>query len=591
VRNGTSEDSGLVRRKTDDTVGTGDVWKKGFWERFPWLGVTCLLFVLLCLIFNIIILCVSDGMDVDNWGVQPQVLIAVSAAISHGCLRVAVMQGGMITWWRTAMSGSTIKNLAILWDLYNENPFICFRKFHVLALAAIAVMVVPVDSPLYQRSQTVETRDNSVAETLPVKIAQQIPSGYTGYMMPVQDTVASIKSSFRDAYEGYANKSPMLIDVPGHKNANFTANVRAAGLKVKCSQTSVDTAFGDVYKYGNASYTMDNQTEYKGSSVNAPKIIHPNVDAFKTEFNFTNSWPSFINLTSKWKNGGDCYGPLQVRTCSFQLATVIYPIEVKNGEASFSQSLSNIGLDSDTVVRTYLIRSHASAGTPIYYETDDSTLGGLYLMAKELFTSTAHITKGGDFGTGYDVAVNGTLAQDSSDNIGNVTSSYADSNNGCNVTFTDPTSEIINGMQELMFRTSLRAANETSTQKFNGKNVSMKQKAKAQVEKDVAIFKLHPGFLGAAAAVSFVCLLPVAACFWGFWQLGQRPTMNPIALSHAFGSPIVVNVPGSPDPRMVKVRYGPNAADDFSEGKSDEESEGNMLRQRSIKPRFTHIEQ
>ncbi|KAI5301573.1 hypothetical protein KEM56_001586 [Ascosphaera pollenicola] len=565
-----------------EAVGYSEAWSPGFWKRFPWTGMVSLLFVFLCLVFNIIILVVSNGMRVDKWGVQPAVLIAISTAISNGLLRIAFVQGGMITWWRNAMSGCSVTHLSSLWTMYNENPFLLFKKFHVVGLAMIAVVVAPIDSPLYQRAQTVETRIDTSHENLQVKIAQQLPLGYTGNLQarPIP-TLTSITDKFRTAYLAYSNREPMYLETPGHDNANFSATVNAAGFKVQCKQHAVQTNFGWTYSLGNGNYaTMDNVSHSKTVGVHGP-----DVDVFQTELAWSASKPAMLNLTASWKPNGPCVGQLQVKECTFETATLKYGIEVQGGQVTFRDSLDTLGMDDDTIVDTYN-----------YTRTEldtNSTLGGFYMVGKDLFTSVGKISQGGSV-RALVINTNGTLVQQTAINLANVTTQVGGTE-ACNVTFQDPTYLIVSGFQELMFRTSLTAANDSSTTLYKDEKstpVDLRQTPRATLQESQAIFRLHPGFLGGAAAVSFVCAVLVLSTLYGWWTLGQKVTMNPIAVSRAFGSPLLEGEGINEATEKAKVKYGPDVVATGSDqsGQSGEEA-GPLMRSQSIRPRFTFCEE
>ncbi|KAI5295581.1 hypothetical protein KEM52_000938 [Ascosphaera acerosa] len=580
------EKKGIKRSKTiahHEAVGFSTTWKQGFWKRFPWLGMSCLLFVILCLVFNIVILVVSDGMVVNKWGIQPAVLIAISTALSNGILRIALMQGGMITWWRHAMNGCSIDRLSALWVMYNENPFKFFKSFHILGLAMVAVVVAPVDSPLFQRAQTVETRTAPTVQPLQVSIAEQMPLGYTGNMrFQMIPTLESMTDQFRQVYLGYESRQPMYIETPGHPHANFSADIDAAGFRISCTQRSEVKNFGWTYLIGrNGSANMDNVTAHGYSGIHGPLET-----LFDTKLAWSLQQPSQIKLTAMWKQDSDCVAPLQVKECTYSLATLRYPVDVQQGRVSLdSASLDSIGVDNKSVADYY------SYDKPEL--SSNSTLGGIYLVGTELFSSHAKIYQAGNLRS-LTIDTNGTLVQQAANNLANVTSTDM-GYNACNVTFQDPTHLITSALQELMFRTALAASNDTRPL-WRGDNrapVSTRQTAQANLRETQAIFKLHPNFLGGAAAVAFVCMVPVAMTLWGFWELGQKPTMNPIALSRAFGSPLLEDTDEGVINADGKVKYGlervPSPALSSASSAAGDDAEGNLTRAATLRPRFTFV--
>ncbi|KZZ96387.1 hypothetical protein AAP_01160 [Ascosphaera apis ARSEF 7405] len=563
-----------------EAVGYSDEWRQGFWRRFPWTGMISLLVVILCLIFNIIILVVSNGMLVNKWGIQPSVLIAISTAIGNGLLRVAFVQGGMITWWRNAMSGCSITRLSQLWTMYNENPLLLFKKFHPVALATIAVLLAPTESPLFQRAQTVETKVHTSWKDLPVSIAQQIPQGYTGNIQARPNpTLTSMTDTFRSVYLAYANREPMYLETPGYDNANYTASVRAAGFKVKCKQHAVPRNFGWIYTLGHGvTATMDNVSDHITTGVHGPYT-----SVFKTELSWKPGQPSLINLTAMWKEDGGCVSQIQVKECTFETATLNYSVQVERGQVMLRDDLNALGMNDSSIVDTYDYK--------MVEMNDGSTLGGFYMVGKDLFTSVGMILQQGSSRV-LSIDTNGTLVQQTAVNLANATTSVYNLE-ACNVTFRDPTYLIVSGFQEMMFRTSLAAANDTSRRLFKNDNqtlpVDLKQTSRVTLKESQAVFQLHPGFLGGAAAVSFTCLCVVAVTFWGWWTLGQKVTMNPIALSRAFGSPLL-ETDNPVEAERAKVKYGPDGVAVGADQTASEES-GSLMRSASVRPRFTFVDE
>ena len=102
-------------------------WQPGLWPRFPVLAILSLLGVLACTqtytghcqsitnpcagtVAAIVILDMSDGQPVDNWGksLGPSVYLAVIAIIANTLLAVALAEGLVISFWRTALNGCTV---------------------------------------------------------------------------------------------------------------------------------------------------------------------------------------------------------------------------------------------------------------------------------------------------------------------------------------------------------------------------------------------------------------------------------------------------------------------------------------------------
>ncbi|KAE8376965.1 hypothetical protein BDV26DRAFT_293645 [Aspergillus bertholletiae] len=244
------------------------LWEPGMLKRLPLLGISALLDVLACLKFNITILLVSNGKPQSNWKVRSSVLLAISSALSTGLLRFALAEGAAITWWNKAIDG-------------------------------IASVIVAIDSPLFQRAITATVQPAQVNIPLAIGVAQQLPSGYTGAMQRhIIADVTRMTPPFQKAVLSHNSGEPMYLNNSGYANGNCSTAIRAAGLAVNCSLSTLPLDFGSLLYV--------------------------------------------FNFTAAYKDQKDCNSRLQVNRCAFHLATLFYPINLVDGVIEFSSPLEDL---------------------------------------------------------------------------------------------------------------------------------------------------------------------------------------------------------------------------------------------------------
>ncbi|KAE8344342.1 hypothetical protein BDV24DRAFT_160485 [Aspergillus arachidicola] len=289
-----------LRSKSPDLINHApQSWEPGVLKRLPLLGISALLGVLACLIYNITILLTSNGKPQNSWKVQPSVPLAISSAISTGLLRFALAEGAAITWWNKAINGCTVYDLRRNWSFANSIYDVIkqIKFFNVLGLASIASVIVAIDSPLFQRATTVA----QVNMPLSVGIAQQLPFGYTGAMQRhISSDVTRMTPPFQKVVLSHNSGEPMYLNDTGCANGNCSATIRAAGLAVECSLETIPKDFGSLI------YGAENETrELVPSNCNATVVGMGDAQRLMFSTNFTFDpfrRPSSFNFTATYKD-------------------------------------------------------------------------------------------------------------------------------------------------------------------------------------------------------------------------------------------------------------------------------------------------
>jgi hypothetical protein len=145
---------------------------------------------------------------------------------------------------------------------------------------------------------------------------------------------------------------------------------------------------------------------------------------------------------------GICFGTIVQRTCLMRSATLEYPIVLVNYTVF-------LGGNSSTFTVNH-IQAGADTGDPPYTGPDQNdftftTLGGLAVAAQNMFGAQA-------IQNCYDIQINGSLASQYID-YGSGLGSFFIQQDACAINWADPTFDIINALNELMFRTALVTTN------------------------------------------------------------------------------------------------------------------------------------
>lgn len=108
----------------------------------------------------------------------------------------------------------------------------------------------------------------------------------------------------------------------------------------------------------------------------------------------------------------------------------------------------------------------------------------------------------------------------------------------------DPTNEVLNSLNELMFRAGIMAGSE----QYRSKNVitsepSVKQSVKARQTLSVDVFDASLGWFAGAATIQVVAILLVLPVLWGWWELGLVDlTLSPFHVATLFDAPLLQHV-------------------------------------------------
>jgi hypothetical protein len=153
----------------------------------------------------------------------------------------------------------------------------------------------------------------------------------------------------------------------------------------------------------------------------------------------------------------------------------------------------------------------------------DSTFGGVFLAAQQIFTSQANLSF--ELSKVWNFASSGSLANRYLQ-LDRYSSNIIYRN--CNVTFEDPTSDVLLALNEIMFRSALAAANATDI-----------QNVKAVQTTTNVVFKTQYRYLWGAIAVMLLSAVAIISILKGWWVLGRTTSLSPLEVAKAFNAPLL----------------------------------------------------
>ncbi|PQE06655.1 hypothetical protein CJF31_00009801 [Rutstroemia sp. NJR-2017a BVV2] len=518
----------------------GDVWEPG-WKQFPVGGVLALIGSLLFMVASIVVLVVSAGQSPSAWMVSPTVYVAAFTTVSNLLAQYSFKQGAKIAWWYKALRGGTIGDLHHHWSHADGffSALFAGMRFSWVTLASIAITVMVIDQPLMQRASTIFSVEKVGQVNITAHIAPEIPWGYTAFQVGYKDTDLLMTQPMLDVFNDFNSRSPITTGFSGC-NDTCTGYVDAGGLSAICNTTSRSFGFKDLV--ANPFYTLSPFSVSWG--MQRPTGTYSNSTASSITM-------QVVYTTNSNSSDYDCTGTLVTRSCFLAPATMRYPVKITNNTLTLGDVLA------DGKVKSYQPVAWGVPRGDGYGETNYWTIGGIFLAARNLFSSNATYTNGGTIGiypTFPDTLSNQFIDLQKTP----VSTPLTDSPNlavpGMCQNWTDPTSYILNQLNSIAFRVSLSAADypyRNTTDPPAPQIVPMQQTTKNNV------YHSDYRFLVAGAVLVAICTLFVTPTYIGWSKLGRSVTLNPIETGKAFDAPLLRG-PGSNAP-LRKLMAGMSA--------------------------------
>ena len=463
------------------------------------------------------------------------------------------------------------------------------RGFNLVALATLAAQVVIVDGPLLQRASTVVSIQVTKPVNVTAAIAQEIPYGYTGYgFFSVNSSyfggpaIMVMNATFADIFNQYVTRAPITTTFTGCVGS-CVGTIKAAGLALECSHETA--LWSNIENVNNETTVFASNFEWLpaqhlGEMPDPAAQIDPATLYPYISFNLSYAigriaTPSLSpGLPYGAPQGSQvpwqCNGTMVTKRCSMRSATLDYPVTLVNNTIHLSGNSSSFTVD----------HIQAVGNISTYFDDHDpdimtfTTLGGIAIAAQNMFNSRAV--------QGQGVSLTGSLASQYID-YGTGSTNYFINQDACAINWADPSDDVINALNELMFRTSLIASNVSKYALMNDSfdsftnmyeafpvnifagDTGMPEPQMVEMEQtsNVTVFQSNFSYLAAALAAMMVGFSVVLPTLYGFWEMGRRASLNPLEIGKAFNADLLheqsSNIPAH---RLAKavgnrtVKYG-----------------------------------
>jgi len=450
-----------------------------------------------------------------------------------------------ITWWRSALRGTSLECLHFIWDRGEGCSFIsAFRAgfdARKVALAAVIIATVKfINNPLLQRATHSTARDTVTDETIKLNIAQRLPDGWTATIGNGSSiTVIGSRHGLSTVQAWWRNDTITSRNAPGYYcNGTCEGKVQGAGISYNCSSTTE---------------TLDLSTAKNDGAV---------IFAINSTMSESSTGVPFLLLTTLHSSAvnDSCIATLRVDTCSIEAGIVEYPITIRNSTIILNRD----ELQDMTVVSTYIAdgdlptaRKNAGAGPLIGL----NNFFGYYLYANVTELLDPDLNKSTYSGPSFIADLFFDPEPSSYDNHTFAT---------CGLKWSSPTEYVLSSMHDFMFRAALRVGNgnDSEVQTFTARRTN-----------STPIFHSDRRYLAAALVAMLLALLTVLFLLWGWWDLGRPVSLSPLETAKAFGVPMMQcagqdsTVEGIlKDNRKTRVRY--NVVVDDGSGMIQETEKG-----------------
>jgi hypothetical protein len=532
-------------RRLPEASRSPSPWTPSFWSRFPVTGIAALAGAALLTCTAVAVLVLSDLKETTSWGydLKPTVYLSLATALTNILLTYALAEGVVISFWRNAKRGSTVRDLNQHWLSGNSVLGALKGTFRASALiVGVSCMMTTLSvarGPLFQAATSVQSVVINSKDQMTVHVAPKLPFQYTSYpqaftRVVYSDTPAYLSSNFSNVLLQYQNHSDIGITQLGCTETCY-ANVKAFGFRPICTKKTLRYDYGIVVSASGANSVQDPVTVFSSNGTYTQTPRPDDGGAIQGYYNVA------LDTVYIAEPDGNTEGDLEQHSCTLQSGIVDYAIVIKNDSVTFQNS----DWRNDTFVSDLYLDS---------YPQDDPTQGdfiiaGFASAATDLFASSVTMYAGGVYG--IVAAFTGLQAnQYLKANADGTYPSYT------NMSWNDPMDDMINSMREIALRTSIAAASNTS---LAGSVQSVPYKGTST--QIVYVTNYHYTII--AAAVSFLGILAVIPTFWGWWEDGRKVSMSPLEIAKAFDTPLLSIIDGNATATEIvshmgerRIKYG-----------------------------------
>jgi hypothetical protein len=503
-------------RHEDQQRNFCNVWRTGVVARFPFRGFSCLLACLGCLAASVFVLVKSNDQPQSDWSVTPTVWVSVFTTALNILARQIFHDGNRIAWWYQVRRGTSIRDLDACWthgDGFWSAILSAPKQMSFVTFASIAVTILVIDQPLMQRASTVVTSNRVTDVPVSFAIAREFAWGFTAYQYGRVPAEQVMTQPMLEAFNAYNSRSLITTGWDGC-DGSCTGFVEGAGLAAMCTATS-----------GPFSYPLD--------------IPGKPITTFSAIWGFGRDslWPTQILMNISFATGD---GKVRTdRACHLAPATLRYPITITANKTLEVGDVMSQGAVIAFSSSAFTNDSTIDGGDP----WDFWTSTGIFLAARNLFSSNATVTNAGGIGTIMslpDTLSNQFLNLPAPARLEGVPDHWNETvPDAINASWSDPTEYILSSLNKICFLLALSGASyeyRNTSQLPPLQNITMQQTVQ------VNIFQSDQRWFVSSAVLSLVLLALLLPVFNGFWKIGRDVSLNPIETATAFDAPIFRNL-------------------------------------------------
>ena len=469
-----------------------------------------------------VVLHTSDNQEVSSWpssrkSIPVSVILAILINVANICLAIALSQGYAVSWWREALKGAELSHLQF--DLSVQHGFTALlqssRSFSRFLLAALVALIVSIaDGPILQRASTTGllTRGPTNTTVAIFVSPEPLPSNFSVWS-GLQYKPSLLTPVFANVSKSYASNEDIMLPYSGcDGNRSYRVVMAGPGLDTICKDSSV-------------SYDFMNMMAARGDNITAFNIT------FEFGGDLTIAGYSMVNFTVLFKPDPACIGNFVRRSCSMRVATVEYPMTISNGTAvlqpwqpSGNETIQLINISTTISDGQPIITPELWTGGNSYSGKGlQSMLGGIFSVSRSLYESYANLRL-----PAKELWVLNVTGLAATNYLTSNISVYGD----CAMTWEDPTTDIINTVRELMFRSTI--ANSRANSSYN-----TPQELSATSTRVITAYRTRFEYMGISITLMLLEGAVILFLLWGWRDLGRDISLDTFEIGKAFGAPLL----------------------------------------------------
>ncbi|KAH9845146.1 hypothetical protein Tdes44962_MAKER06790 [Teratosphaeria destructans] len=514
----------------------------------PFFGLLCLGVSICSVFFSAAILITSNNKPVDSWAIQPTVFLAIAAALSNTAVTVAYSQAVIIAWWYRASRGATILALEKQWEASTGlfSPLYHIKHPNLVVVATLLVWSMIADGPMLQRAASVVSATQWKMLPFNVTLTPELPTGFSGQRL-YNDIVMS--GAVIAICEDWTAQTPISLAVNPPCKGTCATTVRGPGVtKATCSTKTWPITY-EMYHDPNATWgEWPMPVSLDPTAPTNPVfqvVLGPHKDGPSNPVP-QEAAVTIIGSISIFNSSGK----FEETKCYWVPAILEYDVVFGNdGHVRLLQDLDN---PSSKVV-ALANNTHATPGwvePPKQPATLDFLADYLGSFVKANASAVAPVPNAqAESSTVWHA--DATTYNSQAFKYHNFTWSAVEH------TYIDPTPDIINSMNEMMFRSAvLASATQPNVSQLIDPGLSLEQNIMANQSVTHNVFHSDFAWFGAATALDLIVILAVLPLFWGFWKLEKHLSLSPCSLALAFNSPLLKEADPLKGAEGVVERYG-----------------------------------